>query len=233
MERFRGSSDVPLTDEGLQKAHELGQNLAARGGIDRIMTSDLGRTRQTAQVISHYTRAPVVHSGSELHPWHLGALEGQEVTPERVDLMNSLIRHYPDFQIPGRGPESTGDGESFNQFRDRGTRFFDQALRDHIANPSERTLLVTHFRNKKLMEAWIRAGAKPSGKVDTEEMTQDGGSPGSMMRVFHDPRIGYQINDVDEKSNQRLPGGVYICRHEKTAWNRQDNPTPPIGASTS
>jgi broad specificity phosphatase PhoE len=231
MEKFRGSADVPLTDEGLMKAHKLGINLAERGGIDRIMASDLNRTLTTAKVLNHYTRAPIVHVGTELHPWHLGALEGQEVTPERVDFMNDLIRNHPDYQIPGRGELSTGDGESFNQFKNRVLPLYDNVLRQHIANPGERTMLVSHFRNKKLMEAWIRTGAKPSGEVDKEEMTQDGGSPGSLMRVSYDPRIGYQINDVDEESNQRLLGGVYICRHEKTPWNRPDS--IPTGASTS
>lgn len=227
MERFRGSSDIPLSAEGLGKAHELGQKLAARGGVDRIIASDLNRTQTTAQIIHHYTRAPIVHVGPELQPWHLGGLEGQEITPEKVDYMNSMILDHPDHVPEGVGPESTSVGESFNQFKSRVLPMFDKALREHVANPSERTALVTHFRNRKLMEAWIRKGAPADGDVDKAEMTQEGGPPGSMLKVSHDPRVGYVLNDVDEDGTQSLGGGVYLIRHEKTDWNKTSPSSEP------
>jgi len=229
MERFRGSSDIPLTQDGLEAAHTTAQQLARKGGLDRILTSDLGRTRTTAQILSHYTRAPITQVTPALQPWHLGSLEGQQVTPEKIDLMNHLIRHEPDLAPPGRGPESTSDGESFNQFSGRVLPLFDQLLKEHVANPSERTGVVTHFRNKKLFEAWVRKGALPDYQIDPEEMTQEGGPPGSITRVSSDPRVGIQFNDVDLRSPTQLPGGIYIIRHEKTPWNRPD----PTGISPS
>ncbi len=220
MERFRGSSELPLTPEGLQAAHDMAMKLAQKGGVDRIVTSDLGRTRTTAQILNKYTRAPITDVTDKLHPWHLGSLEGEEVTPDKIDLMNHLIRHEPDLAIPGRGPTSTAEGESFNSFKSRTLPYFDKLLRDYVANPSERTAVVTHFRNKKLMEAWIRKGALPDYQVDHEEMTQDGGNPGSITRVSRNPSTGYQLNDVDLSSPGNLQGGLYLIRHEKTPWNK-------------
>lgn len=233
IERFRGTSEVPLTEEGLANAHQLGQQLAAKGGVDRIMASDLGRTLTTARILNHYTRAPIVHVGPELHPWHLGSLEGTEVTPEKLDFMHDLIRNHPNFPIAGRGPLSTEDGESFNDYRNRILPFFDARLRESIANPTERTALVTHGRGLKIMNAWVRAGANQDFEIDPGEMIQDHDSPGTVMRVSHQPGIGIQVNDVDLHSPTPLSGGVYLIRHENTPWNRQEEPQSLAGPSAS
>src|SRR5262249_2797830 len=103
MERFRGSSDIPLTAQGLDEANNLGMKLAQRGGVDRIFTSDLIRAHQTAAAIHRYTRAPIVYAGSALHPWHLGGLEGQEITPDKVDFMNSLVTNIQTSSPKARG----------------------------------------------------------------------------------------------------------------------------------
>jgi len=103
MERFRGSSDIPLTAQGLDEADNLGMKLAQRRGVDRIFTSNLIRAHQTAAAIHRYTSAPIAYGGPALHPWHLGGLEGQEITPDKVDFMNSLVTQHPDFKPQGRG----------------------------------------------------------------------------------------------------------------------------------
>ena len=206
------------------KAHTLGQQLATRGGVDRIYASSLGRTVATAKAISQYTRAPIAQVTDQLHPWHLGGLEGQDVTPDKIDLLHSLIRDNPDLPIPGRGPISTSDGESFNDFKSRVIPVYDQLLREHRANPGERTVVVTHSRNLKLMNAWLRKGAKPDQETDNSDMMADSDTPGAIQRVSYDPRIGYQTNEVDPKSQGMLPGGIYMVRHEATPWNRTDDP---------
>jgi broad specificity phosphatase PhoE len=233
MERFRGSSDLPLTPEGLQRAHEVGQELAQKGGVDRILSSSLVRTLATAQAVSKYTRAPITHIGEELHPWHLGSLEGHEITQDGLDFMHSLIKDHPDYPIPGRGPASTADGESFNSFKQRTLPFYDKILRDHIANPQERTLLVTHSRNVKLMNAWLRTGAKQDYEVDPGEMTQDSDKPGHLERISWDPHIGWQTNDVDTSSPTRLGGGIYLLRHESTPWNKTAQEDEPMDGAAS
>lgn len=220
-ERFRGSSELPLTSEGLLKAHALAQKLALKGGLDRILTSSLGRTMKTASIISHYTHAPITDVTNKLHPWHQGGLEGQLVTQDSVDFLNHLISEEPDLKIPGRGPLSTSDGESFNDFRRRTIPYLQKIIGESRSRPQERTGLVTHYRVRKLLEAWMRNGMPEDGSVDAGEMTLHtaGAKPGSVERLSVDPFAGPQLSSVDLDSHGLLPGGIYFIRHEDTPWN--------------
>lgn len=220
-ERFRGSSELPLTPEGLMKAHTLGQKLAQKGGLDRILTSSLGRTIQTAKIISHYTHAPITYIGDGLRDWAYGALEGQPVTQDNVDLLNHLVTEEPDLKLPGRGPLSTVDGESFNDFRKRVIPFVQKVLGESRARPQERTGLVTHQRVIKLINAWMRNGMQDDHSVDAGEMSlqTQGRSPGSLERLHVDQFAGPQMSGVDLDHHGLLQGGLYLIRHEATPWN--------------
>jgi probable phosphoglycerate mutase len=57
--RFAGRGDIPLTATGLRQAEAAARRLAARGGIDAIVTSPLQRARHTADAVAAATGAPV------------------------------------------------------------------------------------------------------------------------------------------------------------------------------
>jgi ribonuclease H / adenosylcobalamin/alpha-ribazole phosphatase len=57
--RFAGAVDVPLTDTGVRQAEAAAARLAARGGLDLIVTSPLRRARQTADLVAAATGAAV------------------------------------------------------------------------------------------------------------------------------------------------------------------------------
>ncbi len=57
--RFAGRGDIPLTGAGLEQAAAAAARLAARGGIDVIVTSPLRRARQTAEAVARATGAPL------------------------------------------------------------------------------------------------------------------------------------------------------------------------------
>jgi ribonuclease H / adenosylcobalamin/alpha-ribazole phosphatase len=57
--RFAGRRDIPLTAAGLRQAEAAARRLAARGGIDAIVTSPLQRARHTADAVAAATGAPV------------------------------------------------------------------------------------------------------------------------------------------------------------------------------
>jgi broad specificity phosphatase PhoE/ribonuclease HI len=57
--RFAGTGDTGLTEAGLRQAKLAGARLAARGGVDVIVTSPLRRARQTAAEVAAATGAPV------------------------------------------------------------------------------------------------------------------------------------------------------------------------------
>jgi len=57
--RFAGRGDIPLTETGKLQAKAAAQRLAARGGIQLIVTSPLQRARLTAEEVAAATGAPV------------------------------------------------------------------------------------------------------------------------------------------------------------------------------
>lgn len=223
-ERFRGSSDLPLTGNGIEQARTLAMKLAEKGGLDEIRASSMGRTIHTAKILSQYTHAPITDITDSLHPWHLGYLEGQPVTPEHLALQNHLISDNPDEALPGRGPQSIADGESFNTFKNRTLAYFKSAISRSAADPSRAIALVTHYRDKRLLDAWMRKGMDPEGAIDGPTMTtkDENDTPSSVIRLHVDPSAGPQLSGVDLDGPGKLQGGLYIIRHGETAWNSSE-----------
>lgn len=223
-ERFRGSSDVPLTAAGHQQALERGIQFAQKGGLDEIHTSDLSRAMHTARAISRFTHAPIVDVTDRLHPWHLGSLEGQPVTPELIDLQKELVKDRPDHAVPGRGPLSIADGESFNQFKQRTLGKVQELLQRTATHPELKIGAVTHYRVKKIIDSWLRAGAQPDGTTDAEEMNRHDKLPtAGVDRLSWNRDTGPEMSAVDMTQNMPLPGGIYLIRHGETAWNNQQS----------
>src|SRR5438132_13966661 len=116
-EIISGTSPIGLNSKGRDQAHMLADHIATHGGLHLIISSDLPRAMETAQIIHEKTKAPI-HISKGLHPWHLGALEGQ---PEKES--EAIVQHHarsmPWAPLPGKSPESGVRGESFNTFHNR------------------------------------------------------------------------------------------------------------------
>lgn len=206
---IRGSSDIPLSPEGQQQALKLSQEL--RGKATHIFSSDLKRAAETAMAISSTNpQAGKPQFTPALRPWHLGEIEGQP-TEKVLDRINQYIAKKPDEVVPGRGKLSTSDGESFNQFKDR----FLGHLLNQIANykPGDRLVNVTHYRDIRAMESWLKGGAKADKSIDAQEMMRHADDhPGKLIRL--DP----QTLEMAHVANANTPG-IYFARHGKTAFN--------------
>ncbi|MGE0615597.1 MAG: histidine phosphatase family protein [Bacteriovoracia bacterium] len=73
-ERFQGHTDIPLNDTGRAQALRLIGPLRQRG-IEAILSSDLSRARETAEIVAQALGIPVhVHAG--LREAHLGVAQG-------------------------------------------------------------------------------------------------------------------------------------------------------------
>jgi ribonuclease H / adenosylcobalamin/alpha-ribazole phosphatase len=57
--RFAGRGDIPLTDLGREQADRAAAALADRGGVGAVVTSPLGRARETAEAVAQRTGAPL------------------------------------------------------------------------------------------------------------------------------------------------------------------------------
>lgn len=132
--RFQGHSDTPLNARGQSQAERLARRLLDEP-IDLVVTSDLQRTRQTAQPLLSLRGLR-----SEADPvWReqaFGVFEGLDaatIQARHPDLWAAWLRHEADLAPPG--------GESNRQFHARALA----ALRGlAAAHAGRRIAVVTH-----------------------------------------------------------------------------------------
>ena len=73
--RFSGVGDPPLIEQGRQQARLVAAELATAGGIQRIVSSPLARSRETATIIGSLLGLPV-ETDDDLREVDFGAWEG-------------------------------------------------------------------------------------------------------------------------------------------------------------
>ena len=242
---IRGSTNIPLSAEGVQEAKERGIQFARKGGVDSIIASSLHRGVETAQLVHKANpKSSFKEVTRQLHPWHLGCLEGQP-TSKVLDQMNSLIIDYPD-RVPSNPPPgsmSTEPAESFNRFK---TRFFDflgGVIQRYLANPKQKILLVTHYRVLKLMQAWQKEGFPQDFHIDHKEVTRKDGVPGdawilqahNIHGTLHDNWSDWTYRKLDMESLDKIPDGIIFYRHGFTVLNgeRPGSINMPINKNSS
>jgi 2,3-bisphosphoglycerate-dependent phosphoglycerate mutase len=133
-QRFQGHGDSPLTPKGRRDAESLGRRLA-ENDFERLISSDLGRARETAAIIAEHT-GHVVETDRRLRERHYGVLEGltvAQVCSEFPEAYARLTAGDPEYIVPG--------GESHRQHYDRNVACF----KEFIASNAGATLaLVVH-----------------------------------------------------------------------------------------
>lgn len=72
--RLKGQMDIPLNAEGRQAADELARTLGGLS-VTQIMSSDLSRARETAEIIQSRLRVPLA-TDARLRECSFGSLEG-------------------------------------------------------------------------------------------------------------------------------------------------------------
>jgi broad specificity phosphatase PhoE len=73
--RWQGKTDIPLSDVGRAQAHDLKERLRARG-IVQVHSSDLGRARETAEIVAEVLGVPPVREDARLRERGFGCFEG-------------------------------------------------------------------------------------------------------------------------------------------------------------
>jgi broad specificity phosphatase PhoE/ribonuclease HI len=138
--RFAGRGDIPLTEEGLRQAGAAADRLAARRGIDLIVTSPLQRARKTAEAVARATGAPL-EADDGLAELDFGKWEGltlAEASERWPDEVSAWLGN-PDAAPPG--------GESFAAAIVRVGAALDRLL---AAHPLRTLLLVSHVSPIKI-----------------------------------------------------------------------------------
>lgn len=201
--RITGSADIPLTSRGREQAGEL----AMKGPFHRINTSPRQRAQETAETAGAGARVD-----PSLDAWRLGQHEGKPAEMERA-AVNQRVTSRP-ITPTGTSAYSGETGESFEQFRRRYIQGAQKRRQQLMAG--EKVLNVTHGRNLRLHESWLKNGAPENGKIDKSHMTGDGewSKPGQLFRE------NTETNSLDPVEHADLPGNYYT-RHGETEWNQQ------------
>jgi broad specificity phosphatase PhoE len=133
-DRLRGWMDPPLNAHGMQAASEMALSLHPQLKELPLYSSDLLRATQTAE----YIKEDFLER-RELRPWNVGIYAGQ---PGKV-VHPLLVEYstYSNIEVPF--------GESFSCFLERYIGFLQSLKQDSV--------LVTHFRNCKVAQAWAAA----------------------------------------------------------------------------
>jgi probable phosphoglycerate mutase len=132
--RFAGRGDYPLTATGLRQAGAAAARLAARGGIDLIVSSPLRRARRTAEIAAERLGAPMLVA-EDLAETDFGKWEGLTFGEASAQWPNESAAWLTaaDAAPPG--------GESLASAARRVLGALDRLLAEH---PGETLLLVSH-----------------------------------------------------------------------------------------
>lgn len=168
VDRERGWSDVPLTEEGREEARNAAAALKSKG-IQAIVSSDLIRAKETAQIIGAILGVKPEFS-FKLRPWNLGYLTGKDMKDA-----NPQIKEHA--QNPN---EKVEKGETFNAFRNRAFEGFEEAVTDHRG---KQLLLVAHHRIERLIAAWEKAGQPVWHSIDLPTFLDKGDPPGGIISL--------------------------------------------------
>jgi 2,3-bisphosphoglycerate-dependent phosphoglycerate mutase len=132
--RIQGHSDSPLTPLGLAQARAIAERLGAER-FDALISSDLGRARDTAGAIAGRTGHRAVED-ARLRERNFGVGEGLtygELDHQYPDVFSRVRETDPDFRIP--------EGESRRQFHERVVAAFTSVAERH---EGKRVVVVTH-----------------------------------------------------------------------------------------
>nr|WP_063712526.1 bifunctional RNase H/acid phosphatase [Nocardia concava] len=172
--RYSGRGNPALTELGREQAAKAAKMLAAKGGIQAIVCSPLGRAKETAEAAGKALGLPVrVLDG--LIETDFGAWEGMTFLEAREQDPELHARWLGDPSVPAPG------GESFDQVRER----VEAVRRDLVAlYPGANVLVVSHVTPIKTM-LQLALGVGPSllyrlhldlAALSIAEFYPDGGS---------------------------------------------------------
>ena len=154
-DRFAGSSDVPLGDEGRMQVERLAQRLAT-DSIAAVYGSPLRRAQETASILAR-PHEMAVTSLDDLREIDHGRWEGLR----REDAATMYPEEYAAWQRDPFSFAPTG-GEPGQHVMERGLRAFQQIV---LAHPGGQVLVVSHKATIRLIIAHV-LGIDPRGYRD-------------------------------------------------------------------
>ncbi|KAA0955913.1 histidine phosphatase family protein [Sporosarcina sp. ANT_H38] len=153
--KSQGVSDIPLNKKGKQQAIALANRLLLEEGWDLIVTSDLSRANETAQIIAAKLELPVCTYDDRIREINCGEIEGT-TEKERIQKWGNNWREL-DLGI-----------EKFKDVSDRGYEFLEETL---ITYRDKRVLVVSHGALIGLTLQYLLPEKFPSTYIENTSIT--------------------------------------------------------------
>jgi broad specificity phosphatase PhoE len=193
VDRIRGWKDVPLSEDGRKEAYRIAEKMAHRKP-DVIVTSDLKRAHDTAEIIAKELGMKVALITKGFRPWNVGTWSGV-VTSKAIPVLCEYAEHKPDKDLP--------EGESFNTFR---LRFFSELLHVLEKYPGK-IAVVTHHRGERLMKAWAGTENASDGSCKMAEFNKKGEHTGSLEDIsIPQGRLASAVKALSGKGGHKAGG---------------------------
>ncbi|MGC8724377.1 MAG: histidine phosphatase family protein [Acidobacteriota bacterium] len=148
--RIQGSVNVPLSPKGIGQAEALAETMAREAWrFDRVYTSDLDRSRTTAQILADRLEIPVLVTSPLLRELHCGLWEGRAIEELRTREPEAYASWLddPEWAIPG--------GESVSELYGRVVTFFKE--QKATLEGCRDVLLVAHgLANRMILAALMK-----------------------------------------------------------------------------
>ena len=133
-----GSTNLPLTEKGIEQAEALGERVKSLG-IDVIIASPMIRAQQTAKAVSDATGLPII-TDERLREHDYGAFEGVDRGKDEYWAQK--------YQFAAKFPE----GESVLQLAQRVYNVIDDVKRTY---PDKTVLLVCHGGVSRMIKTYF------------------------------------------------------------------------------
>lgn len=132
--RIQGQYDSPLTEKGVFQAKQIAERVRNEG-ITHVISSDLGRTKRTAQIIADACGCEIT-TDPRLRELHMGVLETRE-----LDKLSSKEEAWRKQMVDGTPEGRIPDGETMSELATR----MHEALNSCLNLPAgSKPLLVSH-----------------------------------------------------------------------------------------
>ncbi len=182
---FSGHSDPALTARGRSQAAALGARLSVES-IDHVVSSDLTRARQTAELIA----TPLglgVDADARFREMNYGDWEGktsEAISAEYGTEWEALLKPTADFRAPG--------GESLRELRER----VHAGYRDVVDRHAEETVVVVAHGNaiQMLLGALLGVPYENSWRFQLHNTGL------TLIRQFDETPVLVQMNDTSHLS---------------------------------
>lgn len=171
-EKVVGWLDPHLNQVGVEQAENLANKLRDIK-INTILSSDLARTQQTADIINQHHDKPIIVVPS-LRPWNVGTYQGKY----KDDMQNFLNFYAINSALVPKG------GESFDAFKQRTLAPIQQIITMNDRGDTNAYLISTHNNNIAIINAWKMSGFPTDlNKIDPKDYLTSNFQTGTVLTL--------------------------------------------------